>query len=204
MKPVRKSLSVLTFAIAATLALGACSPQPGDQPQDAMGPVPSGSSTAPSEGPRDPARKDAVTTPQAAPVPSENGMSVVDSQSARSDQTYLHDLMQKPAFADAFHAMSGTDKLPDWVQQGGTATPAETVQVNGKPLLAAQACKPHDCPSEQILVLYDQDGGSMQGVFVRNPAAGPDAGADDQAEMTWLGDPDDATKAWLKQQVTSR
>lgn len=199
MKQARKSLSMLTIALAATLMLGACSgPEDG---QNAATPAAAGSSAMTSPGPRDPAQKDAVSTPEAAPVADENGMSVVDS---RSGQTYLHDLMQKPEFTDAFAAMDGADKLPDWVRQGGTATPTETVDVDGKSLLAAQACKPHDCPSEQILVLYDQDADTMQGVFVRDSAPGADAGVSDQADMTWLGKPDDATRAWLKQRVTSR
>lgn len=195
-------MSMLILAAGITLALGACSsPDNGSQQQEAMVPTPAGSSAMAQPAPRDPARKDAVSSPDAAPVKAENGMRVVDGQSSR---TYLHDLLEKPAFADAFHAMDGADDLPDWVSKGGTATPAQTVEVNGKALLEAQACKPHDCPSERILVLYDQDAGAMQGVFVRDSASDADAGVSDQARMTWLGEPDQATKAWLKQQLASR
>ncbi len=204
MKPIRKSLSLLTLAIAASLALGACSSSDQSGTQDTMAPTPSASTVQPNDGPRDPAQRDAVSTPEAEATPSDNGMSVVDGQDGETDRTYLHDLLQKPAFAKAMQDMDGADKLPDWVADGGTATPAEMVEVGGKSLLAAQACKPHECPSEQVLVLYDQDAGTMQGVFVHDPSPGVDAGVSDQADMTWLGKPDDAVKTWLKQQVASR
>lgn len=127
-----------------------------------------------------------------------------EAQAPAGDEIYLRDLLQEPEFAQAFDAMEGGDELPDWVDEGGTATPVETLEVGGNLYLAAQACKPHNCPSERIFLLYERSGNTTEGVFVNDPATDhADAGISDQAEFTWLGNPDDLTKEWLKEQLTT-
>lgn len=130
--------------------------------------------------------------------------STAAASSQSSDQRYLYDLMQKPAFASAFAAMDGAGALPAWVRKGGTATPVETVHVQDASRLLAQACKPHACPSEQVALLYDPVAHVLQGVFVNDPVPGTDSAISDQATWTWLGKPDAAVKQWLKQRVMSR
>ncbi len=192
-------LSTFVAAALATTALTACSGAPGDHGASTD---PAVAASAMTHGPRDASQKAAVSTPAAkAPQHDQGGMKVVDSH---PDWEYLSDLMQNPGFAGAFDDMDGVEGLPDWVRQGGTATPAHTVTVAGHAYLMAQACKPHDCPGEQIVLLYDKADTGMQGVFVRDPAPGVDAGVSDQAQFTWLGKPDDATRAWLKKALTSR
>lgn len=201
MKKPRATLSALIAMSLAALALGACSSSTSD-PHKASTAATAASTSMQHDGSRDPAHKAEVSTPAAAPVKqSSGGMQVVGSQ---PDHQYLHDLQQQSAFSSAFAAMDGVDKLPEWVRKGGTATPVKTVQVDGQSRLLAQACKPHSCPSEQVVLLYDKAGQSMQGVFVHDSAPGMDHGISDQAELTWLGQPDDTVKAWLKQRLTSR
>src|SRR5699024_3355115 len=163
-------------------ALAACSGQSGQE-----GVAPSASSaavaasTAVEHGPRDPAQRAAVSTPAAtATTPDSDGMKVTGSEPSRQ---YLHDLMQQPDFAVAFASMDGADKLPSWVSKGGTSTPAKRVVVDSQSLLEAQACKPHDCPSQKIVLLYDDENHGMQGVLVSDPSPGVDAGISDQAEF---------------------
>ena len=126
------------------------------------------------------------------------------SASSPSGLTYLYDLMQHPDFASAFVALSGADLLPPWTTQGGTSTPAQQLDIGGHTKLLAAACKPHDCPAERILVLYDENTHAMSGVFARRKAnASNDADTNDPAndELIWLGAPDDATKKLLQRKL---
>nr|WP_283256065.1 Ivy family c-type lysozyme inhibitor [Dyella humicola] len=108
--------------------------------------------------------------------------------------------MQRRDFAAAFAALSGADQLPEWPRQGGTSTPAQHVELNGRQLWLVTACKPHDCPSERILVLYDESTHVMSGVFARRkPGVADDVDSNDAAndDLTWLGAPDQAAKGLL-------
>ncbi|HET7299932.1 MAG TPA: Ivy family c-type lysozyme inhibitor [Oleiagrimonas sp.] len=193
MEKQTRTLTLFMVAALATVGLAACS---GTSDQS-----PASTTATAAHGTRDPAQRAAVTTSAAAPVENHGGMKVVGSQ---PDRQYLHDLMQEPDFADAFASMDGAKALPAWVNEGGTAVPAKEVSVGGQSRLLAQACKPHDCPSEKIVLLYDKSGHAMQGVFVRDPAPSPDAGISGQAQYTWLGSPDETTRAWLKKTLISR
>ncbi|WP_430389284.1 Ivy family c-type lysozyme inhibitor [Dyella sp. 20L07] len=129
------------------------------------------------------------------------------SESNPSGITYFYDLLQHPDFASAFAALSGAEQLPPWTSQGGTSTPAQQVQLSGRTQLLATACKPHDCPSERILVLYDQSTHAMCGVFARRKAgASNDVDSNDPAndDLIWLGAPDDAAKHLLREKLYSR
>jgi hypothetical protein len=199
---MRKQLGTVITLVALTLtamALMACSGTSGQEgisgtagAASTPGPIGHGASGPPNKGkaaaPGTSSLTASGTTPAAA---------------SSSSQRYLYNLMREPRFAEAFSAMQGTDQLPDWVRQGGTATPAKSVNVAGKSYLLARACKPHDCPSEMVALLYDKADHTMQGVFVRDPSPGPDVGVSQDAEFTWLGKPSAAAKTWLKKLLRS-
>lgn len=108
-------------------------------------------------------------------------------------QVYLFDLLQRPDFMKTLDALQGAQGLPDWVRKGGTATPVQVVQVDGKAMQLATACKPHDCPTERVALLYDAGDHAMWGLFAQRPedmapAVDPDDSSQDK--LTWLGDPD--------------
>jgi hypothetical protein len=114
--------------------------------------------------------------------------------------------MQRPDFSTAFAALSGADQLPAWAGQGGVATPAQQVSVNGHTWLLATACKPHDCPAERILILYDVNTHAMSGLFARRKAnAANNADSNDPAndDYIWLGAPDNTTKQLLQHKLYS-
>ncbi|MDO1527476.1 Ivy family c-type lysozyme inhibitor [Fulvimonas sp. R45] len=163
-------LSSLACAMVAILACAACSPQgappaaPADDASAAM-PAPAGTSASASHG---------AASPGAA-------------------QVYLFDLLKRPDFASALDDLAGARALPAWVRGGGTATPARTVQVEGRPMLLASACKPHDCPGERVALLYDAAGHAMWGLYAQRPAdLSPPVDPDDDSHdtLTWLGHPD--------------
>lgn len=105
---------------------------------------------------------------------------------------YLFDLLQRQDFTKTLDALPGARALPAWVRQGGTATPVQTVQLDGRDMLLATACKPHDCPTERVALLYDAQGHAMWGLFAQRPenlppAVDPADGSQDR--LTWLGEP---------------
>lgn len=174
-------LSVLACAWATTLACAACS----QGPQTAVAPASSASAAGTPAGAMT-AAGHAATTAAMPPAPA---------------PTYLHDLLQRPDFVKALDALHGAQGLPPWVRKGGTATPAQTVQVDGKPMLLATACKPHDCPTERVALLYDAQDCAMWGLFAQrpedlSPAVDPDDSSQDQ--LTWLGAPDQARRELLR------
>jgi hypothetical protein len=173
-------VAVLGFIVFST----ACSQQHGD-------------AAAPAKAPP------AATT---APAPAGAKPALATSVSSASGLTYLYDLMQRPDFSTAFAALSGADQLPPWASQGGVATPAEQVKVEGHVLLLTVACKPHDCPAERILILYDENTHAMSGLFARRKAnATNQTDSSDPAndDLLWLGAPDEASKQVLRQKLYS-
>jgi len=133
-------------------------------------------------------------------------LAVSSSASSPGGLTYLYDLMQRPDFSTAFAALSGAEQLPAWASQGGGARPAQQVVIDGHTQMLAEACKPHDCPSERILILYDENTHAMSGLFARRkPAALNNADSNDPAndDFIWLGAPDDASRQLLQRKLYS-
>lgn len=136
------------------------------------------------------------------PAPGGSAATAASSAPPADAGPYLFDLLQRPDFAAAFQALSGARDLPDWTHQGGTSTPAQKVMVEGKSLLAVGGCKPHDCPSERIVLLYDENTHAMWGVFARRQGEAPaDVSDDSNDQRSWLGEPDDQLKDALKKKL---
>lgn len=185
MKPFAFTLAAALIAAACT----ACS-QGQDQPPQPQAQAPATPTIAATTG----ADTDKSPADNAAPVVNENSL-------------YFDDLLKRPDFSKAFASLSGAAALPVWAREGGTASPVQTVQAEGKSMLLADACKPHDCPSERILVLYDEHSQAMWGVFVHHPEGlTPTANSDDHAsdQLTWLGGPSDSVKHLLQEKLNSR
>ncbi|MFC4764970.1 Ivy family c-type lysozyme inhibitor [Dyella koreensis] len=117
---------------------------------------------------------------------------------------YLFDLLQRPDFSAAFAKLSGASDLPDWTRQGGTSAPAQHVVVSGKSMLVASGCKPHDCPGERIVLLYDEKTHDLWGVFAKRTGEAPvDVGDTRNDQLSWLGGPDEGVKVLLKRKLYS-
>lgn len=111
---------------------------------------------------------------------------------------YLSDLLKRADFAAAFNTLAGARELPAWTRDGGTATPARKVMLDGRALLLTHGCKPHDCASERLVLAYDEQGHAMWGVFARARSDQRDADESND-ELSWLGEPGAELKAVLKQ-----
>lgn len=180
--------AMLACALTAALACAACSRQPEAAPPTASS---AGAPAAPTHA--------ASAAAPAAPV------AAVAKQA--SAPIYLFDLLQRPDFAKALDALQGAQALPAWVRKGGTATPVQDVQVDGKPMLLASACKPHDCPTERVALLYDAQDHAMWGLFAQRPenlSPAVDPGDSAQDKLTWLGAPDKPRRALLRNALYAR
>jgi hypothetical protein len=169
-------LSMPACALAAALACVACSqgPQPPAAPPSAASSPGAPATQAPAGATTTAGNAAAVAKPAGVPI-------------------YLFDLLQRADFRQALDALQGAQALPAWVRQGGTATPAQTVRLDGRPMLLATACKPHDCPTERVALLYDAHDHAIWGLFAQRPenltpAVDPDDSSQDK--LTWLGQPD--------------
>ncbi|MBT2116948.1 hypothetical protein KK141_04875 [Dyella sp. LX-66] len=183
-------MAAFAFIGASILAIAACSQEtPADQAATTpvadttvIRAVPPMSREAPAAG-----SSAAAASSTAAPAPAE-----------ADAVPYLSDLLERADYAAAFKALAGAKRLPAWTRDGGTNTPAEETSVDGKTLLIAQGCKPHDCATERLVLAYDEKTHQMWGVFARARSDQLEA-SESNDELIWLGQPGEAIKAELKQ-----
>jgi hypothetical protein len=64
-----------------------------------------------------------------------------------------------------FSKMVEGHTLPAWVTKGGTSTGTKEVQLGENRYLVLESCKPHDCGSERIAVLYSPKLKRMMGLY---------------------------------------
>lgn len=84
-----------------------------------------------------------------------------------------------------FQKMAVNQRLPKWVTQGGTDSQGQKVNIAGKQYLVLNSCKPHDCGSQRIAVLYATATKKIAGVF---------SSVDEKTgneKLQWLNIPDD-------------
>ncbi|EQA1667312.1 Ivy family C-type lysozyme inhibitor [Enterobacter bugandensis] len=84
-----------------------------------------------------------------------------------------------------FQKMVANQHLPKWVSQGGTDSQGQKVNIAGNQYLVLNSCKPHDCGSQRIAVLYATATKKIAGVF---------SSVDEKTgneKLQWLNIPDD-------------
>lgn len=84
-----------------------------------------------------------------------------------------------------FQKMAANQHLPKWVTQGGTDSQGQKVNIAGNQYLVLTSCKPHDCGSQRIAVLYATATKKIAGVF---------STVDEKTgneKLQWLNIPDD-------------
>lgn len=110
----------------------------------------------------------------------------------------LSTIMQRASFQQVFAAMDGAASLPAWAKTGGgTDAPSSKVQLDGQTVWLAHTCKTAACPDGQLYLLVNPAAHTMQGLFLETSGA---TGASVQ-KLTWLGKPDAAVQAYLKDQA---
>ncbi|EBW7149063.1 Ivy family C-type lysozyme inhibitor [Citrobacter braakii] len=84
-----------------------------------------------------------------------------------------------------FQKMAANQHLPKWVTQGGTDSQGQKVNIAGNQYLVLNSCKPHDCGSQRIAVLYATETKKIAGVL---------SSIDEKTgneKLQWLNIPDD-------------
>lgn len=117
-------------------------------------------------------------------------LSPVQAQSAQTfpiGEGYLfQEVAKDPVLAQQFAEITKPLNTHfSWVAKFGTASPAERIKVDGKTYTVYQACKPHNCPAESYVVLYNaHDKKMVAGAFVQNKY---EQGVLLDSKVSWLG-----------------
>ena len=104
---------------------------------------------------------------------------------AHGAEPYLFDLLKQDAYRASWDALLKAESgIPDWVTvfsetYDGVATPSQIVRLNGAAYRFASVCKPHDCPGNELNVLFGPGGSPAWALLTVNGA------------KHWLGHPDD-------------
>ena len=112
---------------------------------------------------------------------------------ANAAEPYLFDLLKQQPYRASWDALLNTeDDLPDWVivfskTDDAVATPGQTIRLNGADFLFASVCKPHDCPGNELNVLFGPGGQRAWAML------------NDNGAKHWLGHPDDQIRAAITQ-----
>lgn len=112
-------------------------------------------------------------------------LSVMAFSACAGSELTVSDLAKNTQTQALFAQMTQHHSLPEWVTKGGTSSQAQNVTIGGVRYVVLQSCKPHDCASQSIAVLYSQEAKKMTGVF--------SVSAEDGAEqkLSWLNVPDE-------------
>ncbi|AWG35760.1 Ivy family c-type lysozyme inhibitor [Alcaligenes aquatilis] len=112
------------------------------------------------------------------------------SHAQSSESVYLADLAKsnKQVAQQYQNLMQDVAKRASWVKEFGTASPGETVSLDGRHYQVFQGCKPHDCTSSSYVVLLDAQAQTLSyGAFVENKESGPGWSS---SQIQWLGNPE--------------
>lgn len=91
-------------------------------------------------------------------------LTVATSAFAQSDLR-LSEFATQNASKTAFSKMIKNYDLPAWVGQGGTGPEVKDVTIDNAPWQVFSACKPHDCASESVAILWSEKTKTLAGVF---------------------------------------
>ena len=103
---------------------------------------------------------------------------------AAQTETTVSSLAAASATKTAFAAMVKGHHLPAWVTRGGTGSPEKKITLAGTSYQVVSACKPHDCASERIAVIYTADGKTMAGLYSKVDEK------NNAEKLSWLNVPD--------------
>jgi hypothetical protein len=112
---------------------------------------------------------------------------------AAEPDPYLFDVVKKPAYAQTLKSLlDKAGKLPNWTREvrktkgNYVASTATHVAVNGTAYDVFHACEPHECPENQLAIMFAPNGSQAWGVLF------------EEGILSYLGAPSDAQQAVLK------
>jgi hypothetical protein len=113
---------------------------------------------------------------------------------ARAADAYLFAIMKQKAYRDAFVASVAAEKdLPAWIGQitgkeDYVAEPETHTTIDGVTYRLFHACKPHDCPNNELEVMFSPGGAPAYALLI-----------EDKKPDRWFGKPNAAQQAALTQ-----
>lgn len=103
----------------------------------------------------------------------------LSSPSFAESQRGLSDYLQDPVWAQRFNKLLPEADQPDWLQTATNMGTAIPVTLNGKPYLVVSACRQHNCPGQEIAVLFDKE--TMYGLLYQVKKSNPS-----REKLKWL------------------
>jgi hypothetical protein len=81
----------------------------------------------------------------------------------------IDDLLNKSDSKQAFNLIAKGHKIPDWLfSNNKVLTPIQTASFEGHDnILVAWACKAHECPFEQVVLMYNPNKKVMYGLVLK-------------------------------------
>ncbi|ECV2308157.1 C-lysozyme inhibitor [Salmonella enterica subsp. enterica serovar Javiana] len=101
------------------------------------------------------------------------------------DELTISKLALDPDTKAEFQIIAVNQHLPKWVIQGGTNSQVQKVNIAGNQYLVLTSCKPHECGSQRIAVLFTTATKKLAGVF-----SSVDETTGNE-KLQWLNIPDD-------------
>lgn len=101
------------------------------------------------------------------------------------DELTTSKLALDPDTKAEFQIMAVNQHLPKWVIQGGTNSQVQKVSIAGNQYLVLTSCKPHECGSQRIAVLFSTATKKLAGAF-----SSVDETTGNE-KLQWLNIPDD-------------
>lgn len=114
------------------------------------------------------------------------GLGSLGSTYAAQEPAYLADLASKyPEINTSFSTlMAPVIKQADWVKSFGTASPAETIQLDDKKYAVFTGCRPHNCPSESYAALFNPESKQfIAAAYIQNISTDNQL---TESKITWL------------------
>lgn len=119
-------------------------------------------------------------------------------ESGETTSPTLGQLLNEPAYFNAWRSMFGSETMPDWTTDyaetlDGPPVPSIPVTVDDQTYSLAFTCKPNECEEHQLFVLFDPAGNEAWGLL-----ATPETG------ITWLGRPNGRIRSAIKSALSNQ
>ena len=111
-----------------------------------------------------------------------------------------------PAYQQSWQAVVKEEsRLPEWViNLNGIATPMQGLDDKGDKFLVGQLCKENNCFNQRLYVAFTWDKDDAYALYVQLPDGLPtDKAPSQHATLRWLGNPNEATRQLLLEQLRS-
>lgn len=72
----------------------------------------------------------------------------------------------KKSIQQAFHRSKV--QVPSWLFGSSVTVPVEPIKIKGRKVIKIDSCKPHDCPSDNLVGYYDPKVNKFSGTYTKN------------------------------------